>query len=190
MTKIAIWCRHDGDNIIGAEGGIPWSIPSDLKRFKALTIGNVLVIGKKTYESLPNRTLPNRKFLVVTSDKNYEVADENNHHLVHDIAKLKDYPEDLYIAGGGAVYEAFFATASLMPDIVVDCVYMGKLSDTRLGKTVDVSKCVEIMKQKYFALPKSYELDEVVTTIWLKKGDFVEQSVVKKIMQYLETEKK
>ena len=53
-----------------------------------------------------------------------------------------------------------------------------------------MSASVAILEQKYFALPQQFELDDVTTTVWLKKGDFVEQSLVKKILQYLETEGK
>ena len=75
MTKVAIWCRHDGDNIIGVGADIPWCVPSDSKRFRNITKEQTLVVGKKTYESFPNRTLPNRKFLVVTRQTDYEVSD-------------------------------------------------------------------------------------------------------------------
>ena len=61
MTKIAIWCRHDKDNIIGIGPQIPWHIPSDFKRFRRITNGTNIVCGQTTYESFPNRTLPNRK---------------------------------------------------------------------------------------------------------------------------------
>ena len=57
MTKIAVWCRHDGDNLIGIGAKIPWHIPSDFRRFRKLTESEALVVGEKTYESFPNRTL-------------------------------------------------------------------------------------------------------------------------------------
>ncbi len=76
-----------------------------------------------------------------------------------------------------------------MPDIVVDCVYNGEITaDTENLINIDAS--VAVLEKKYFALPQKFELDNVVTTVWLKKGDFVEQSVVKKILNYLETEGK
>lgn len=190
MTIISIWCRHIGDNIIGIGANIPWNVPSDAKRFRNITKEQTLVVGKKTYESFPNRTLPNRKFLVVTSNKEYEVSDIKNHQVVNDIKKLKDYPEDLYVSGGAGIYNAFFAENKLMPDIVVDCVYFGEIDNSLDGEKIAVTPSVEIMQKKYWSLPQTFELDNVKTTIWLKKGDFVEQSVVKKIITYLETEGK
>ena len=148
------------------------------------------MVGKKTYESFPNRTLPNRKFLVVTRQTDYEVSDVKNHQVISDIKMLKDYPEDLYISGGAAIYDAFFADSALRPEIVVDCVYHGDLQSGLTGEPVSVDKSVAVLEQKYRPLPFHFELDNVTTTIWLLKGAFVEQSVVKKILQYLETEGK
>ena len=85
MTKVAIWCRHTGDNIIGIGAAIPWHVKSDFQRFRRITEGQTLVAGQKTYESFPGRTLPNRKIFVLTDDAGYEVADEKNHTAVHDI---------------------------------------------------------------------------------------------------------
>ena len=190
MTKVAIWCRHEGDDIIGIGPTIPWQIKSDTIRFRNLTLGQTLVVGQKTYESFPGRTLPNRKFAVVTFDKNYEVSDKENHFVVNDIRQLKDYPEDLYISGGASIYELFFSTSDMRPDIVVDCLYHGTLNPDLEGQPISVHKSVEIMQQNYMQLPAKFDLDNITTTVWLKKGDFVEQSLVKKILNYLETEGK
>ena len=190
MTKVAIWCRHEGDNIIGIGADIPWCVPADSKRFRKSTRGQTLVVGKKTYESFPNRTLPNRKFIVITRQADYEVSDRQNHTVMSDIKKLKDYPEDLYISGGAAIYDAFFADSALRPEIVVDCVYHGALKGGLTGEPVSVDKSAAILEQKYKPLPSPFELDNVTTIIWLLKGAFVEQSVVKKILQYLEAEGK
>lgn len=190
MTIVSIWCRHYGDSIIGIGPDIPWYIPSDAKRFRNLTINNTLVVGKTTYETFPNRTLPNRKFVVLSDKPDYEVSDKQNHKVVTDINLLKDYPEDLYVSGGASVYKAFFTIEKIMPDVVVDCVYHGKMKEGLNGPIISVQPCVDVLEKKYFALPQKFELDDVVTTVWLKKGDFVEQETVKKILNYLQTEGK
>lgn len=190
MTKVAIWCRHVGDSIIGIGQNIPWSISSDMRRFKYLTTGNTLVVGKNTYESFPNRTLPNRKLLVVHTDANYEVSDKENHRVITSLDGLGDYPDDLYIVGGASIYKAFFTTASLEPEIVVDCVYQGKIAKDLKGQPVTVAACFEVMQRDYIPLANTYELDNIVTTVWLKKGAFIDQALVKKIINYLETEGK
>ncbi|HEU4909857.1 MAG TPA: dihydrofolate reductase, partial [Propionibacteriaceae bacterium] len=55
------------NGVIGAENDIPWRIPADWQRFKALTMGNVLIMGRKTYDSI-GRTLPGRTTFVITRD--------------------------------------------------------------------------------------------------------------------------
>jgi len=187
MTIVAIWCRHIGDNVIGAGDGLPWKIPSDTRRFRNLTEGQIKVMGARTYLGMPQKVLFGRKVIVLDTSGKCEVFDNDNHIVCDDVKKLKDYPQDLYVSGGATVYAAFFTTPQIMPDIVVDCVYGGEISQTA-KELINVNASVEVLEKKYFPLPQRFELDGVVTTVWLKKGDFVEQSVVKKILQYLETE--
>ncbi len=189
MTIVSIWCRHKGDNVIGAGLGLPWKIPSDTRRFRHLTEGQVKVMGGRTYSGMPQKVLMGRKVIVLDNTGKVELFDAENHIVVDDILKLKDYPEDLYVSGGAFVYYLFFSTPALMPDVVVDCVYGGKIDDGAQN-LIDVSKSVAILEQNYTALPQHFELDGVVTTVWLKKGGFVNQAVVKNILNYLETEGK
>lgn len=87
-----------------------------------------MVVGQTTYESFPNRTLPNRNIYVLTLDEEYEVSDKEHHFVVNDVNFFKDFEEDLYISGGASVYKLFMTGSSkLMPEIVVDCVYKGEL---------------------------------------------------------------
>ena len=189
MTIVSIWCRHKGDNVIGAGLGLPWKIPSDTRRFRNLTAGKIKVMGGRTYSGMPQKVLLGHKVIVLDNTGKTELFDTQNHLLVDDIKKLKDYPEDLYISGGAFIYYLFFSTPELMPDIVVDCVYSGEI-DADAQNLIDVSPAVEILEQKYMPLPQRFELDGVITTVWLKKGDFVAQEPVKAILNYLETEGK
>ena len=189
MTIVSVWCRHKGDNVIGAGLGLPWNIPSDTRRFRNITNGQIKVMGARTYSGMPQKVLLGQKLIVLDNTGECEIFDKQNHLLCADINQLKDYPEDLYISGGATIYGLFFKNPDLMPDVVVDCVYDGEISATAKD-LIDVSASVTILEQKYMALPQSYELDGVTTTVWLKKGDFVAQNVVKKILAYLETEGK
>lgn len=189
MTIVAIWCRHHGDNVIGAGSGLPWRIPSDTRRFRNLTEGKTKVMGRRTYEGMPQKVLMGKKLIVLDIDNDCEVFDKANHIVVDDAEKLKDYGEDLYISGGASIYAKFFTTESIMPDVVVDCVYHGEI-EVCSKDLINIDASIAVLEKKYFALPQQFELDNVITTVWLKKGDFVEQSVVKNILQYLETEGK
>ncbi len=187
MTKVAVWCRHKGDNVIGIGPHIPWHIKSDFKRFRRITEGQNLVAGETTYETFPNHTLPNRKIYVLTLNPDYEVADSANHFVVNNINEFKDFPEDLYISGGATIYKLFMSGgAKLMPDIVVDCEYQGNLPTDLDGKPVDISACVDVLQRQYRQMSQDYELDNIITRVYVKKGDFVEQSVLKRIINAIE----
>ena len=73
MTKprIAFVVAVARNGVIGRQGGLPWRISSDLKRFKAITMGKPVIMGRKTWESLPRRPLPGRRNIVVTRDPRY-----------------------------------------------------------------------------------------------------------------------
>ena len=187
MTKVAVWCRHQNDNIIGIGPHIPWHISSDFKRFKRITKGQNIIAGEKTYESFPNKTLPNRKIYVLTFNENYEVSDKQNHFVVTNINDFKEFEQDLYISGGATIYKLFMTKdEKLMPDIVVDSMYKGELNPNLEGPKIDISECIDILKNKYIKISSDYELDNITTTVWVKKGDFVEQSVLKRIICAIE----
>ncbi len=95
------------NGIIGKDNSIPWHLPEDLKRFKKLTIGHPVVMGRKTFESIVARLgtpLPGRKNIVVTRQENFRVPEEVLvYHSVHDaFAAHKD--EDIFVIGGAEIY--------------------------------------------------------------------------------------
>ena len=179
MTKIAIWCRHEKDNIIGIGPNIPWHIPSDFRRFRRITEKSCITCGQTTYESFPNRTLPNRKIYVLTFDEKYKVSDEQNHFVVNDPKMLCDFREPIYICGGASIYKMFMQNDA--PDVIVDSCYRGELNPEFKGKPVDISACVEAMYRDYEKISSDYEEDNVVTTVWVKRESEVSQEILKHI---------
>ena len=189
MTKVAIWCRHQGDNIIGIGPQIPWRISSDFKRFRRITENRTLISGQTTYESFPGRTLPNRRIMVLTFDTAYEVSDPQNHQVVTDIRYFKEAEGEFYLSGGASVYKAFLTGGSkLMPEIIVDSMYCGSLNPELKGQPVDITPCIDVMNKEYRQVSKDYELDNVVTTVHIRKGAFVDQAVLKHIIESIEKE--
>lgn len=187
MTKVAIWCRHKNDNIIGIGPNIPWHISSDFQRFKRITTGQNLIAGEKTYESFPNKTLPNRKIFILTFNKDYEVSDKENHFVVNDVNFFKEFNRDLYIVGGASIYKLFMdAPSKLNPDIVVDCVYMGDLNPELKGNKIDITPCIEFMKKNYIKISNDYEQDNIITSIYVKTSAFIDQEVLKRIVTAIE----
>ncbi len=186
MTKVAIWCRHAQDNLIAVGKNIPWQIKSDSEFFIHVVEGGNVVMGRLTYEALPNRTIPNCKIYVLTSDYTYKVSDKDNHFVVSDVRDFKDFPEDLYIAGGAKVYESFLTGgAKLLPDIVVDCVYDGEILPNLKGDKINISSCLPVLAKKYAKVAEN-QVDGVERRMLIKRGDFVDQAVMKKILTLLQ----
>ena len=186
MTKVAIWCRHQGDNLIAVGKNIPWQIKSDSEFFLNVVRGCNVVMGRLTYEALPNRTIPDCKIFVLTSDYTYKVSDKANHFVASDVKEFREFPEDLYIAGGALVYEAFLAGGSkLLPDIVVDCIYDGDILPNLKGDKIDISTCMPVLDKKYIKVAEK-QVDGVTRRMLIRKGEFVAQAVMKKILTLMQ----
>jgi dihydrofolate reductase len=102
MKKIAIAAMSE-NKIIGCEGKIPWYVPEDLSFFKMMTLGNTLLMGRKTFEKLPK--LKNRKIIVISRNKLNSITGEIN---TTNIDWLETFGSNkLFIAGGGEIYKQF-----------------------------------------------------------------------------------
>ena len=97
------------NNIIGGDNKLLWHIPEDLKHFKDITSNHTIIMGRKTFQSLPN-VLPKRHHIVLTKDKNY-IIDSDSVTIVHNLKeivdKYKTSKEEVFVIGGGEIYSAF-----------------------------------------------------------------------------------
>ena len=102
VTLVAALARN---GVIGVDGGLPWHIPGDLPRFKAMTLGHVLVMGRKTYESI-GRPLPDRTTIVVTRQPDWhDGAQVLVGHSVDDaLARASELDEKVFVVGGAQIY--------------------------------------------------------------------------------------
>lgn len=107
MTKVAMWCRHEADNLIGIGDDIPWHIPSDSRFFADVIAGQDVVFGRKTYETVPPEVLSDCAVWVLSKNQNYEPRNPDTERLVGDVRAFKEFEGDLYIGGGAAVYLQF-----------------------------------------------------------------------------------
>ena len=126
---ISIIVAKSNNNVIGSNGSIPWNVPKDLKYFKELTEGNTVIMGRKTYESLPKdkKPLPNRINIVITRDINFTA---NGCMVVGSLeeAILKiDNRKDTFIIGGGEIYKQAIN--------FVDKIYVTEINNEYEGDT-------------------------------------------------------
>jgi dihydrofolate reductase len=113
-----VWAQAR-DGVIGADGGLPWHLPEDLKLFRALTTGSTVVMGRRTWESLPERfrPLPGRTNVVLTSDDSWSAEGARRAASVAEV--LAEHPA-VWVIGGGAVYNAFLPHADRLVVTDVD----------------------------------------------------------------------
>jgi len=102
-----------GNNAIGKENKLLWHIPEDLKRFKRITSGHAVIMGKKTFESLPVRPLPGRINIVITDEKSDNFPGCIMAYSIED-SIIKSPDDECFIIGGGSVYRQFLPHAEQM----------------------------------------------------------------------------
>ena len=93
------------NNVIGKNNKLIWNLPEDLKRFKELTDGHVIIMGRKTFESI-GRILPNRKHVVFTNNTDFNINNENV-EIVHSMLQIQQYiesEEECFVIGGAMIY--------------------------------------------------------------------------------------
>jgi dihydrofolate reductase len=96
---------------IGKDNELLWHISEDLKRFKSLTSGNAVIMGKKTWESLPRKPLPNRKNIVLTDNPNETIDNAITAYSIEDSLSKCTPGEEIFIIGGGSIYRQFMPIA-------------------------------------------------------------------------------
>ncbi len=105
MNQITLIAAAAENNALGKDNDLLWHLPDDFKRFKSLTTGHKIIMGRKTFESFP-KPLPNRTHIVITRDSNYKI-DFESCEVVHSLeAALKLVKNDRlsFIIGGGEIY--------------------------------------------------------------------------------------
>ena len=113
MSRIAFVVAVSRNGVIGRDGGLPWRISADLKRFKQITMGKPVIMGRKTWESLPKRPLPGRTNIVITRQAGYDAPGAHVAKGVGAALKIAEaeQPEEIAVIGGGEIFRMFMPTA-------------------------------------------------------------------------------
>ena len=132
IVKITLIAAVSRNGVIGRDGGLPWHLPADLRRFKQVTRGHQVVMGRRTYESMPG-PLPNRRNIVVSRRPDYRPAGVEVAHSLEEAIALAESAagsadETLFILGGAVLYEAALPIADRLDLTCVDAEVEG---DTR-----------------------------------------------------------
>lgn len=121
---IALVVAYGGNRVIGRDGGLPWHLPGDMKHFRELTAGGTVVMGRKTYESIPERfrPLPGRRNLVLTRNGFRDAGAETFPDLA---AALEAAGDDCFVIGGGETYRQALPLADRVYATVVEGDFEG-----------------------------------------------------------------
>lgn len=108
---ITIIVAFDDNKLIGTEKGLPWHVPEEFKHFKATTLGCPVIMGRKTWETLPKRPLPGRTNIVISRTQSFENA-LTARSVEEAIQKAQEEgPREIFILGGLEVYKASLGLA-------------------------------------------------------------------------------
>lgn len=116
MTKLALIVAMDEARGIGKNNDLMWNLPNDMKFFKEMTYGQIVIMGRKNYDSIPERfrPLPNRENCVITRNTSMEAPGCKVFHDLHEcISSYKNDERTLFIIGGGDIYRQALQTLTL-----------------------------------------------------------------------------
>ena len=145
-NKVKLIVAVGKKNQIGLNGTMPWSLSSDLKNFKKLTTNQIVIMGRKTFDSI-GKALPNRLNFIVTSQpeniKAFEVCSFPS--IEKAMSKAREIDKDIYIIGGSSIYEQMFHLADEM--IITKVDYNGD-ADTFFPE-IDYDNWIEIERKTF-----------------------------------------
>jgi dihydrofolate reductase len=144
--RISLIVAMDRNGVIGAAGRLPWRLPADLRRFKAITMGKPIVMGRRTHESI-GRPLPGRENIVMTRDRDFRAPGCTILHGVDAVLEHCRGAEEIMIMGGAELYRQLLPKA--------DRIYLTEVNASVAGDTYfpawDRASWREISRQPFAA---------------------------------------
>ena len=125
------------NNIIGKDNQLIWKLPEDLRRFKEITTGHTIIMGRKTFESL-GRILPNRKHVVFSQNPDFKVNNENV-EVVQSMLQIQEYienEEENFVIGGAMIYNLLMPHVKRMYVTEIDKEFEGDAFFPRINKEI------------------------------------------------------
>jgi len=141
---VSLVVAYARNRVIGRDGGLPWHLPSDMRHFRELTTGGTVVMGRKTYASIPEkfRPLPGRRNMVLSHDARYRAVGAEVFPSL--VAALDACGRDCFVIGGGATY------AEALP-------YAGRVHATEVAEEVEGDTFFPVLEEREWACVSSGE---------------------------------
>lgn len=141
--RISIIVAYAANRVIGKDGNMPWHLSEDLKRFRQLTMGHHIVIGRKTWESI-GRLLPGRKHIIVTRQPDYVMPGAIVARTIEEALAACDGDNEIFVIGGEEIYRL------VLP--IADRIYATEIKADFVGDTFfprfDLGKWIEVSREK------------------------------------------
>lgn len=154
-----IWAQ-DENGVIGVKGQLPWHIPEDLKNFKRLTTGYPIIMGRKTWESLPFKPLPKRRNIVLSRSNFCETESFSSIESCMDSLKSEDV-SDVFIIGGAMVYKSIFLYADILHITFVNDPIVGGDTFFPISESEIKKNFHEVKREKLSELAEYVKLQKV-----------------------------
>ncbi len=141
--KISLIVAMASNRVIGANNKMPWHLSADLKRFKKITMGSPILMGRKTHESI-GKALPGRTNIVISRNSNYQAEGCQVYSDI--VSALENFPEcqEIFVIGGSSLYEAMLPKA--------DSIYLTQIHQPFSGDTyfpeIDLNNWIEVEYQR------------------------------------------
>jgi dihydrofolate reductase len=150
--RLSLIVAMSRNRVIGRDNALPWHLPGDLPRFKAITMGRPIIMGRRSHESI-GRVLPGRTNIIITRQRGYRVDGAVIRHSLHDALAHCDDADEAFIIGGAEIYRLALPR--------VDRMYMTLIHQDVEGDVLfpdyDASLFVEVERQDIAEpLPHSY----------------------------------
>jgi len=124
MSCVSVIAAVADNNTIGLDNALPWHLPEDLKRFRSLTMGHHIIMGRKTYESL-GRLLPGRTTVIVSRQPGYRVEGAITASSLESAIAQCGSDEEIFVIGGAELYREALAKADRLYLTEIHCSYAG-----------------------------------------------------------------
>ena len=155
-----IWAQ-DTNNAIGRGGTLPWHFSEDLKNFKKLTTGHTIIMGRKTWDSLPVKPLPDRRNIVISHTPQTDVESYTSIELCIDSLSNDKEISNVYIIGGMSIYKFFYEYASTLHITFINKIYQ----DTDTFFPISLEK----IKSDFNLKSKEDITEDINFTVWTRK---------------------
>jgi dihydrofolate reductase len=141
QPRVTLVVAVAANGVIGDQGRLPWHLPEDLKRFRQLTMGHTIVMGRKTWESI-GRLLPGRRTVIVTRQPDYRVEGATVVHGLDDALATARGEEEVFVIGGNEIFAAAFPRADRLQVTEIDADFPGDTTfpDYDRGEWREVSR--------------------------------------------------